>query len=94
MQMDEYGKEQGFILKAPADKGDQFVCPDSHGADLLHAFPDFHHTSNEITPDGRLHGYNISYQHQGELHVGNFSWDNDKFCVSYADVDYIYGYDD
>ena len=89
MQMEEYGREQGFILKAPTDKGDRFVCPDPLATDPLHTYHDFHHSSYAVTPDGRLHGYNITYQHQREVHVGNFSWDNDKFCVSFADVDYI-----
>jgi len=90
MQMEEYGKEQGFILKAPAAKGGEFVCPDSLIRDYQHLYSDFNHTSFAVTPDGRLHGYNITYQHQSEAHLGNFSWDNDKFCVIFADPDYDY----
>ena len=86
MQMEEYGKEQGFILKAPADKSTHFRCPDSRFViDAFHLYPDFHHSSYAVTPDGRLHGFNITYMHQGEVLRGNFSWDNDKFCVSFAD---------
>ena len=85
MQMEEYGKEQGFILKAPAAKGGEFVCPGSLIRDYQHRYSDFNHTSFAVTPDGRLHGYNITYQHRSEAHLGNFSWDNDKFCVIFAD---------
>ena len=91
MQMEEYGKEHGFILKAPAVEGAQFKCPDSHRRDLLHYYPGFQHSSYEVTSDGRLHGYNITYQHKQVVYKqGDFIWDNDKFCVSYADVDYDY----
>ena len=91
MQMEEYGKEHGFILKAPAAKeGAEFRCPDSHMEEFLHTYPDFDHSSYAVTPDGRLHGYNISYNDQQQGFFGNFSWDNDKFCVSYADPDYDY----
>ena len=95
MQMEKYGKEHGFILKAPAEKGAQFVCPDLLRTDFLHGSPGFHHSSYAVTPDGRLQGYNITYQHQRETyHASNFSWDNDKFCVSYADMlDYTSDYE-
>ena len=89
MQMEEYGIEHGFILKAPAAEGAQFKCPDSHRTDLLHYYPGFQHSSYEVTSDGRLRGYNITYQHKQAVLVGDFIWDNDKFCVSYADVDYV-----
>jgi len=97
MKMEEYGREHGFILKAPSTKAlgegshyPQFKCPDGLRSDFLHTYPDIDHSRYAVTPDGRLHGYNISYQHQKALLQGNFSWDNDKFCVSYADGDYDY----
>ena len=92
MQMEEYGRERGFILKAPAGKGAQFDCPDSQFvAELLQTFPG--PSSYEVTSDGRLHGYNITYNHQKAIHVGDFSWDNDKFCVTFADEDEDYDTD-
>ena len=94
MKMEEYGTEHGLILKAPSTKGAQknwqFNCSGGWVTDLLHLYDDFHHSSYEITRDGRLHGYNISYQDPQGVHLGNFSWDNDKFCVGYADLDYDY----
>ena len=94
MQMEEYGKEHGFILKAPAAKGAEFRCPESHVTEFLHIYSDFNHSSYTVTPDGRLRGYNISYQHQQITSFGNFTWDNDKFCVSYVDADYDYESED
>jgi len=93
MQMEEYGRERGFILKAPAGKGAQFDCPDSQFvAELLQTFPG--PSSYEVTSDGRLHGYDITYNHQQAKHDGDFSWDNDKFCVTFADEDEDYKTDD
>ena len=84
-KMEEYGKEHGFILKAPANLT-QFACPDSLMPDLTHTYSGFDHSSYVVKPDGRLYGYNISYTHQRVPAFGNFSWDNDRFCVSYADM--------
>ena len=62
--------------------------------DQLHLYPNFSAKSYTVTPDGRLHGHNIEYQHQRNAHTGDFFWDNDKFCVSYADMDNEYESDD
>ena len=94
MQMEEYGRERGFILKAPAPAGEgaQFGCPDSQFVEeLLQTFPG--PSSYKVTSDGRLHGYDIYYNHQRARHVGDFSWDNDKFCVTFADEDEDYDTD-
>ena len=90
MQMEEYGKEQGFILKAPKNKETRFQCPNSDFTfvDPLHYYADFNASPYTVTADGRLHGKNIEYQHQMQVHKGNFSWDNERFCVSFADLDY------
>ena len=94
MKMEEYGTEHGLILKAPSTKGAQknwqFNCSGGWVTDFLHLYDDFHHSSYEITRDGRLHGYNVSYQDPQGAHIGSHSWDNDKFCVGYADLDYDY----
>jgi len=97
MKMEEYGEKHGFILKAPATAENQFKCSkvkDSHIDDFLHLYQEFDLSSYTVTSDGRLHGNNISYQNQREAHFGNFSWDNDKFCVSYVDAEYEYAYDE
>ena len=96
MKMEEYGEKHGFILKAPANST-QFKCSkvsDSHIDNFLHNDPTFNLSSYEVTSDGRLHGYNIKYMHQREYLPGNFSWDNDKFCLSYFDGVFEYSYDE
>ena len=95
-QMKEYWEEHGLILKAPTSNNQTgLTCPPKPWAlDPLHLYPNFSAKSYTVTPDGRLHGHNIEYQHQRNAHTGDFFWDNDKFCVSYADMDNEYEPDD
>ena len=91
VQMEEYWEEQGIILKAP--KYSSFNCPKPFIQDPLHRYEDWNADRYTILPDGRLRGENITYMHQKQALEGNFTWDNDKFCVSYADLvfeDYDY----
>ena len=41
MQMEDYGKEQGFILKAPKSKEKRFGCPHELYLDKTGSLPDF-----------------------------------------------------
>ena len=95
VQMEEYWEEQGIILKAP--KYSSFNCPKPFIQDPLHRYEDWNADRYTILPDGRLRGENITYMHQQQAFKGNFTWDNDKFCVSYADSVYedyeVYDYD-
>ena len=61
MQMEDYGKEQGFILKAPKSKEKRFGCSNPHELylDPLHYYTDFSASSYTVTADGRLHGKRI-----------------------------------
>ena len=87
VQMEEYWEEHGIILKAPTNSS--FNCPEPFIQDELHKYPNWDSARYTILPDGRLRGENITYMHQKQALEGNFTWDNDKFCVSYADSVYV-----
>ena len=92
VQMEEYWEEHGIILKAPTNSS--FNCPAPFIQDELHKYPNWDSARYTILPDGRLRGENITYMHQKQELHGDFTWDNDKFCVSYADLVYEdYDYD-
>ena len=95
VQMEEYWEKHGIILKAPTNSS--FNCPEPFIQDELHKYPNWDSARYTILPDGRLRGENITYMHQKQALEGNFTWDNDKFCVSYADSVYedyeVYDYD-
>ena len=95
VQMEEYWEKHGIILKAPTNSS--FNCPEPFIQDPLHRYENWDAGRYTILPDGRLRGENITYMHQRQSLKGNFTWDNDKFCVSYADSvfveDYVYDYD-